>query len=412
MGNREQQAAASLPRWPAAALFALLIAIAAEHVLRWWAKNTLTGPGSQMLYQASAMSFNYIDFGAVRRGLGGTIVRLLGNDRIVATVIFFLASAAFVAAASCRLLLMRRRLRYDAVAPTLLLLALFMRWSADVGRSDLAVAALLGASTLAMLNKRPVLASCVVSTGLFIHETSFIFGLPLLLALLLDGSRWRTCSPRSLIGSASILAAATALYFLMGWLPHADVATMVSGVRSALPAHEHVDWAIYFAVSGKRGVAMSMCQNAADPTYVRHLLSGLLIILLFVACLGQWRSPRRSNALIASVLPFLFLAVVANDFARWTVLAAFNAWLFAVSSDDASGQIENSSPWLRWLGAAASIPLLVPLTAGVAYPIYVPSPMIDSFAQRHGFAWTPSVADAFQRCDPSWRTVLDNPSTQ
>jgi Glycosyltransferase family 87 len=414
MPNRDPAALSSpmTPGWPAAAVFTLLVAVSAEYVFRWWATNTLTGTGSQMLYQASTMSFNYIDFGAIRRGLGGTIVRLLGDDRIVATVIFYLASAACVAAASCRLIFGRRRLRHDDVAPTLLLLALFMRWSADVGRSDLAVAALLAAATLAILNQRPVLACCAVSVGLFIHETSFIFGLPLLLALLLNGSRWQTCSRGSLVGSASVLTAATALYLLMGRLPHADVATMVSTVRSTLPAHEHVDWAIYFAVGGMRGVAMSMCQNATDRTYVRHLLSGLLIVVLFIVCLGQWRSPRRSTALLASVPSFLFLAVVANDFTRWTVLASFNAWLFAVGSGDASAPVSESAIWLRRLGAAAAIPLLVPLTASVAYPIYVPAPMIDSFAQRHGLSWTPSVADAFQRCDPGWRTVLDDPAAR
>ena len=31
-----------------------------------------------------------------------------------------------------------------------------------------------------------------------------------------------------------------------------------------------------------RGVTMSVCQNLGDPTYIRHLLSGILVVVLFI----------------------------------------------------------------------------------------------------------------------------------
>jgi len=40
-----------------------------------------------MLYSAATLSFNYIEFGAVRRGLAGTLVYLLHPNRMVGTAL-------------------------------------------------------------------------------------------------------------------------------------------------------------------------------------------------------------------------------------------------------------------------------------------------------------------------------------
>jgi MFS family permease len=139
---------------------------------------------------------------------------------------------------------------------------------------------------------RPVAAALAVAVGLFVHETGFVFGLPLLAGLWLDQGRWRAIGRRAAFGVGAVLGLALLLYLAFDGLPRSDARTMVDVVRSHLPPHEYVDWAIYFAVSGARGVQTSLCQNAGDPTYGLHVGGGLLVIGLFVAILKRARRTR------------------------------------------------------------------------------------------------------------------------
>jgi hypothetical protein len=268
------------------------------------------------------------------------------------------------------------------------------------------VAALLGLAVLMLTAARPVWASLAVGVGLFVHETAFIFGIPLLVAVSLDDARWRRFTTAQWIRAAAAFASTLVLYAAFPVLPHADLATIVATVRSSLPPGERVDWAIYYTVSGWRGVSTSICQNAGDPTYARHFLSGLLIIALFVIILGQHRPPRRALVLLASIPSYLFLSVVANDLSRWTVLAAFNVWLIAASEVRTDAAYRPRFTGLHVAGAAAMIALVSPWTARVGIPIYVPSPAIDWTFERFGVAATPPVSAALELCDPNWREAL------
>ena len=238
-------------------------------------------------------------------------------------------AAAAVAGAACALFARLARPVPERAAFALLLVALMMRWAEDPGRTDIAVAALLGVAALAILAGRPLAAALAVAVGLFVHETGFVFGLPLLAGLWLDQGRWRAIGRRAALGVGAVLALALLLYLAFDRLPRADARTMVDVVRSHFPPHEYVDWAIYFAVGGARGVQTSLCQNAGDPTYALHVGGGLLVIGLFIAILKRRGTPGWPAALLVSVPPFLFLSVVANDVSRWAVLAAFNVWLLS-----------------------------------------------------------------------------------
>ncbi len=201
-------------------------------------------------------------------------------------------------------------------------------------------------------------------------------------------------------------------------LPHADVPTMVAVVRSRFPTHEYVDWAIYFAVSGSRGVRTSICQNLGDPTYPLHLATGLGVIAIFIALLRNEGTPSLPAALLAAVPPFLFLSAVANDLSRWTVLAALNVWLVGAvgASERAIGAVGTAGQQWRWpalrIGAAVLvIPLIHPKTWPIQDPIFSPSPVIDRAVQELGGPKTPRFRAALSRCDPDWRSVLgDEPA--
>jgi hypothetical protein len=281
------EAPASRSRLAAWGFFVLLVALSTRLLASAVWRGVLLTDESPLLYHAAAIGFSYFDVGFVRRGLAGSVVSLLGPDRLLGTAVFHVLCAAAVAGGAA-ILFLRLRLRLPAGGRwvyVLLFVALMLRWAEDPGRTDLAVAALLVAAVLAFQAKQLVLSCLCLGLSLGVHETGLVYGLSLFAALLLDGARWRQVPRRTGAAGLLVLAAFVALYLLLGMLPHADVPTMVSVVRSRFPTNEYVDWAIYFAVSGSRGVRTSICQNLGDPTYPLHLATGLGVIAIFIALL-------------------------------------------------------------------------------------------------------------------------------
>ena len=397
----------------------LLVALSTRLLASAVWRGVLLTDESPLLYHAAAIGFSYFDVGFVRRGLAGSVVSLLGPDRLLGTAVFHVLCAAAVAGGAA-ILFLRLRLRLPAGGRwvyVLLFVALMLRWAEDPGRTDLAVAALLVATVLAFQAKQLVLSCLCLGLSLGVHETGLVYGLSLFAALFLDGARWRQVPRRTGAAGLLVLAAFVALYLLLGMLPHADVPTMVSVVRSRFPTNEYVDWAIYFAVSGTRGVRTSICQNLGDPTYPLHLATGLGVIAIFIALLRNRARPSLPAALLAAVPPFLFMSAVANDLSRWTMLAALNVWLLsAVSACDLAEDADGADrrPWrraaLRIGTAMLVIPLIHPKTWRIQDPIFSPAPVIDHALQEVGGPRTPRFRVALARCDADWRSVLGDDS--
>ena len=411
----ETESRSCLAAW---GFFVLLVALSTRLLASAVRRGVLLTDESPLLYHAATLAFNYFDFGSVRRGLAGSVVSLLGPNRLLGTAVFHVLCAAAVAAGAATLFL-HLRLRAGARGVyVLLFVALMLRWAEDPGRTDLAVAALLVAAALAFQARQLVLSCLCVGLSLGVHETGLVFGLSLLAALLLDGARWRQVPRRTAAAGLLVLATFVALYALLGRLPHADVATMVAVVRSHFPRHEFVDWAIYFAVSGSRGVRTSICQNLGDPTYALHLTTGLGVITVFITLLRNEGRPSLPAVLLAAVPPFLFLSAVANDLSRWTVFAALNVWLVGAvgAGEPAVGAVgtarrQRRSPALRIGAAVLVIPLIHPKTWPIQDPIFSPAPVIDRALQEAGGPQTPRFRAALARCDPDWRGVLgDEPA--
>jgi hypothetical protein len=257
-------------------------------------------------------------------------------------------------------------------------------------------------------------ATSQVAAGVFAHETSVIYGLPLLLALLLDQRRYAQLDGRQWLYVALGLALPLLVYVSLGLLPRADLATMVQTVRHALGEHKYVNWGIYFAVSGMRGVETSICQNLTDPNYLQHFLSALLLVLLFTFALAGRNRRLTGVAVLAWAPPLLFLSVIANDFTRWVEFAAYNAWLVCACSGGRSVDIDPAGERrdviaLRVVAAAALVFLVTDMKR---FPIrerfYAPSPFIEHIAvERLHRPITPNLDVVLERCDPDWLTFLD-----
>lgn len=406
------EASALRSRAHAWVFFFLLVALSMRLLASALNRHVLLTAESPLLYHAATLGFNYFDFGFVRRGVAGSLVSLLGSDRLAGTAIFHVLSATAVAAGAATLFARLKGHWHRKAAFALLMCALMLRWAEDPGRTDMAVAALLCAAALALTSGHFVLSCVCVSVSLGVHETGLVFGLPLLAGLLVDQARWRRLDRRATVLGAIVLLGSLAFYVALGALPHADAATMVSVVRSRLPRHDYVDWAIYFAISGSRGVQTSLCQNLGDPTYVIHLATGLLVIGLYVTLLRERKTPTLASALLVAVPPFLFLSTVANDLSRWAVLAAFNVWILCSASADVRTGVRRSGAWLRVAAAALVIPLIHPKTWRIEDPIFSPVPVIDRVVRELGGPRTPRFSEALERCDPGWRQVLDGSGSQ
>jgi hypothetical protein len=395
-------------------LFVLLCLASSRFLVSSLLSGNLFSENSPIFYQAATLGFNYFEFGAVRRGLGGSLAYLLSDNLLVGTIRFHMLMAAAVAATVATLfyrldLTAARRLAFAVVS-----LAIMLRWAGDAGRMDMAIATFLALSTIAVQRGRLDWASAAVGAGIFVHESSLIFGGPLLVALVLMHGGLRGFSAAVKIRAALALAIALGCYALMGYLPHSDVQSMVDTVRSKLMPHLHVDWALYFAVSGTRGVATSICQNWTDPSYWTHPFGGAVVLVVVYVALAGRRKNEIPIMLIAAIPPFAFLCIVANDTARWTMLASFNLWL--VSSSAARTEKQTFIPsWLALAAALILLPLILPasriakaiLNDWIEQPIYSGSPAIEWVLQKAGAPRTPSLDVALERCDPDWRRVLD-----
>ncbi len=405
----------AVPLRPGAALllFAVTFVYSLRQLLKWLYYGDFFHPDSPMLYSAATLSFNYIEFGAVRRGLASTLVYLLYPNRMVGTALFHvLSAAALCGLASWTFSRIRARPVTLAIFAWLLY-CLVRRWGEDTGRSDMAVAALLSAAAMLMVRGRVGLAAALVASGVFVHETSVIYGLPLLAALLLDQRRCAELTRRQWLHIAVGLALPLLVYACLGLMPHADHATMVRTVREALSQHKYVNWAIYFATSGMRGVKTALCQNRTDPNYALHFLSAALLVSLFVFALAGRNRRTAYAALLACAPPLVFLSIVANDFTRWTELAAYNVWLVCACSDGSGEDGRDRGRALTVLRVLAAGSLLLLLadtrTFKVRELFYAPSPFIEHWAERLGGPSTPNLDLVLERCDPDWLDFLGVP---
>ena len=392
-------------------LGALLLAVSGRFLYRAWRNNELAQLREVFLqYKAATLAVDFTDFGAVHRGLAGSLARMFTSDAVDAAIAFHFASALGVACVLA-LLFARfhapvvRRVVFAAVA-----VALMMRWGEDGGRTDLAVVALLGAATLAWVSGHVVTAALAVGLGLFVHEASVILGVPLLAALAWRDALRGDWSWQRVRTPLVILGAVLAVYVAFPWLPHSTNAEIATRVRERVGSNEAVDVALYFALAGARGVRAAMCQNAKDPAASMHVAMGLVVIAITALALAPWRGGNRWLFLLAGLPGYCLLAIVANDYARWTLFACIALWLFAISAPraaPASFDRKVARADVACLAAGAVLVLaLVPATGPGISRVVSPVPLVDQWFPRAPGPKPLGFADVVERCDPRWRDVL------
>jgi hypothetical protein len=397
--------------WEVIALGFLLALASATQLIRYGLHGGIFATFDGRLYQAGVLAFNYFEFGPIRRGLAGSIVYLLDPDVLKASTLFFMLSAAAVTLPVVwlyRALALSRMARF-AFAATIV--AIMLRWAGDVARTDMLVAAGIAAAAIATTRGRLGLAALMLGIGLMVHETSLIFGAPLLLAILMRPGAWSELSTASKWRGGAVLLLSLAVYGGMTYLPHASGTMMSEVVRAKFAPAKYVDWAVYFALSGERGLRTNLCQNWADPTYWMHPAGGLLLVALTTMALG-WNL-RREGALtaFAAIPALIFLSIVTNDISRWAMFAMFNVWLLHAVAHDREGRRTITERGA--LLAAVAILVLTSNRLGTERTlVYSPSPVLERIAVRlFRSPPTPTFEEALIGCDPTWHDFVLAPDS-
>jgi hypothetical protein len=362
-------------------------------------------------YTIVGLAVNYYQFGAMRRGLLGSILYLIGIDLSVgANLAYMFSLILFMIFASVFL----RRMTVSTatyLAFLVILAALVLFWSRDVGRTDMLIAAILMMAALAAVNNTIITASLCLAVGLAIHETAVIYGLPVLVAILLDDRRRRIMGSRSAGIAGAIIVASLAIFAMFSILPHSDPKTIVDTIRSEIPTNYNddgrIDLALYNLVGGARQFSANICVVWHDRHHFINLLVAIFIILLTLFSLTGDRRLNWIAPTLASVPPMLFLWMTASDMSRWVTFSIANVWIICAVRNFAPAEGEPRWPWARAACAAAVLVIIYPGIAAAVHlrtrPIFFPSPLIEKAVE---IALGPPMDGGLDHCDPTWRSLV------
>ena len=261
------------------------------------------------------------------------------------------------------------------------IVAIMLRWAGDIGRTDMLVAAGIAVAAIATNHGRLGLAGLMVGIGLMIHETSLIFGAPLLLAILMRPGAWSALSDR-----VKATGRGCALALGRGVCRHGTSAARqrhddVRGGARQVCADEVRRLGGVFRAQRHRGLRTNLCQNWPDPTYWMHPAGGLLLMALTMMALG-WNLRREVTlTALATVPPFIFLSIITNDISRWAMFAMFNVWLLHAVAHRREGR-RTISEREALLAAVALLVLTSNRIGPQPTPIYSPSPVLERIAVR------------------------------
>lgn len=297
--------------------------------------------GNSILYSRTVIATNYMDDGFVRRGLGGSIAHLSSSDWKTSAALFTMFSGAWLSLPIC--VIVRRLARRVGMASASYLAAViclspqtFLGWSLDYSRTDMLAAGFVAWAAVLIQDRRIVAAAFCLLAGSLAHETTIIFGLPLV------GVLARELRARGDLDDRALLTGL--LVFLLGLAGLYACQAMLSAPRDVIASHmlsaapnvasermrDDQSMAVYMQVQGFQGVRDAMCLNMEEGH--AYLFWSAMALLTLGAY--RWVFPADRKLLLYStavIAPSLFLLLVANDIGRWTQLGVLNAWLLASS---------------------------------------------------------------------------------
>jgi hypothetical protein len=360
----------------------------------------------RMDYNTVGLAINYIQFGAVHRGLLGSIIYLSHVKLSYAPSILLAMSTAALIILSF-FMLSRTNVRVAEYLPFVIVLAaLLLYWSTDLGRPDIVVAVILVMDALALVDGRILLASSFLAIGVLIHEVAVIYGLPLLAAILIYSDRYKQFSLKSLATSAVILSIGAIIYVAIGILPHSSNRVVVTTITSENPLlsldSDPASLAFYAGLGGVRTIRATLCTMTGAHRLIQPFIA-LAMIVLTVVALSQAHRIKWILPIMASMPSILFLWMSAIDTSRWTALGVLNVWIVCAVRNWEPVEPDRRWAWARVICAGAIVPALYPNVVRIPWYIVYASPLIESAIEK---AIDYPAYKTMDECDPTWRSVL------
>jgi hypothetical protein len=353
------------------------------------------------------LGFNYIQFGAIRRGLAGTVVYLSGANLVSGAYLVYWGSFALFLTTAYLILNRTTVAARVFVSFFIVLAAPLMFWSTDIGRTDMVVAAILASAALAAIEGRMITAGVCVAAGCTINEMVAIYGLPLLFAVLIDEDRYKAIGLSSAaIAGAIIVAGFVAATIIVPLLPHSDPNSIVQTIRGEIPSRYlsgSTDQAFFFLLTSGRGMRAVQCAIQHSFQYFTHPFVSVFMIALTTLSLSGPPGRRWAAPAVASVPPMLLLWLISSDMSRWTAFSILSVWIVCALRSRGQTEPGVGQALARAASAVAVLILLYPSIVSLAAAYCFPSPLIGKVAER---LLGPAEFRSFDDCDPTWRSVL------
>ncbi len=132
------------------------------------------------------------------------------------------------------------------------------------------------------------------------------------------------------------------------------------------------------------------------------VVMSLLVMVMNIGVLSLEK--RLAWAVVAVLVPVMFMNVVANDAGRWVKFGCANAWILSIHSQIRSDVVESSKRF-----AARALILFALASMGVSKDAAV-NPESGHIYWRFGYVWE-APAEWMTRCDPQWRDVVRRSAT-
>jgi len=315
----------------------LLIIITMLGVTKWWIPNVR---GFEKLYAASHWALSY-DYGLIRRGLVGTIMKVwipiitiedVHHTALIAYCIFLV----FLLVAFYLLLrykekngqLFRLILIFLANPATISLLA------SDLGRFDLFLIMITFLSmTLLLLNRHVWLIPILMIMAMFIHEGFLIMYAPTIAATIIFVYLWNKREKKILVtlvfSAVSVVAALLVLYkYGRPTLGYDEFSRLIQS-RATFCVTPLSTGECYFSIKDHYHLASS---SLYDAEAIANFFVALLILSpVFLILLNLWSHVLRNCGAQCRVCKLFFLATlsglmvipIATDYGRWLSAVIF-----------------------------------------------------------------------------------------
>jgi hypothetical protein len=316
---------------------ALLLLLTMLGISRYW---ILDVRGLENIYSVSQWALSY-DYGLIRRGLLGTIVKLwnpiltMDTVRNIAEVVYYLFLALLLLASYAILKskdiggrVWRLILLFVVNPATLSLLA------RDLGRFDIFLIMVLFFSMILLsVNKYIWLIPIFILTAMFIHESFIILYLPTLIAaMMIVYSRENKKKKILLTLIASAMVAVSAFIILIQFgnprLSYNDFFRMIQS-RSDFTLTDLSIRECFYSINDHVHLASSSLYDAGSIAnlFLALLFLSPIIIILFALWATAFRSgnihPVLCKILSFATLSGLLLIPVATDYGRWISAITF-----------------------------------------------------------------------------------------